>query len=483
MQEGEKLNRYRKETTILSLSDLLRYYVRHCISIVLAGVLCAVLVSGYLVIRSRKTDTISLAQAETETLTERDMLFDLNEKKQQQLNIDNYLMEKSALQNTFNSLQEQIRKYNEYLTNSVLMNLDPYHVVNSSVDMRVWILEEGKIQHINTLLLYYRQLLNNGKYLSDLADELCMDQTYLKELLTVSIDYPIYLDDLLQGGLPADNEGLLAAHLTESAYGFLYITVKGMDPEWTEKVLERVESYLYSLAEENPLGIMQKLEEIDRYTITGLDADVRTAQVNSNQYNITLYNQLNTINTTINNLKAPGDVVSESSSSLSRRSLLKYMIFGGAVGVLLMLLFYSLKYLFDDSVSSFERIALNFNINHLGSFKASANTHRLAETATIEMICANVRIYSDAKDKILLVGCANEALLNGIGKILSEHLSDQSIIIGGNIAKDPGAREKLSDCDAVVLLEERKVSKHSIIQNELEILDPLDVKLLGIVVA
>ncbi len=477
------MNRYLKETIELSLPDLLRYYLKHLISIVVAGILCAVLVSGFFVVRNRKVNVTEPDLIETEVSAEAGILYDLSEQGQQKRNIENYLMEKTALQNAVNSFQEQIRKQDAYLKNSVLMNMDPYHVVTSRADIRVWVLEETSIQQLNTLLLYYRQALNNGEYLSDLAKDLGMDQAYLKELISITSANQDYLDDLLQGGLSAIDKNLLLAHLEQGSYGYLYITVKGLDAEWTEKVLEYILSYLYSLENEKPLRVNQKLEEIDRFTVTGPDLDVRTSQTNSNLYNVTLYNQLTTIINTINNLKKPADVSSESPVTIGKKTLLKYMIFGGAVGVFLMLLLYGLKYLFDDSVSSYARISKNFNVNHLGSFKALDNTHRLAENTTLEMICANVRIYSDEKDRILLAGCANEALLNGIGKILSEHFPNQDIIVGGNIANNPEAREKLSECDAIVLLEERKLSKHSIIQNELEILEPLEVKLLGVIVA
>ena len=477
------MSRYIKEETELNVLDLLHYYTKHSISIIIVAVLFAGLISGYMVIKNRNTNHISSNSEETEMSTERNALFDLSDKEQQQQNVENYLTEKSALQNTVNSLQEQIRKQNAYLANSVLMNLDPYHVVTSRVDIRVWAMEDGEIQQMNTLLLYYKQLLNNGRYLSELAKELGMDSAYLRELISVTSAIPDYLEDIFQGGMTATDEDLLASHIAQGSYGYLYITVRGNAAEWTEKVREDILSYLYSLEDEKPFGITQKLEEVDRFTVTSTDMEVRNVQANSNQYNITLYNQLNTINTTMSNLNKPEDVVSESTVVFSRNDLLKYIIFGGTVGILFMILFLGYKYLFDDSVSTYERISQKFNLNHLGSFMASDNTHRLAETPTLEMICANVRIYSDEKDRILLAGCVNEALLNGIGKILSEHFLNQNFIIGGNITEDPEARKKLSDCDAVILLEERKVSKHSVIHKELEILEPLDVKLLGVIVA
>ena len=477
------MNRYIKEVKELSLQDLLHYYVQHCISIVMVGVLFAGLVSGYISVKNRKIDNFNPVLTETEVSFEDGMLYDLNDQEQQQRNIVNYQMEKTALLNAVNNFQEQIQKQNAYFTNSVLMNMDPYHVVTSRVDLRVWVLEEGQIQQLSTLLLYYKQVLCNGKYLSDLADDLGMDQASLKELVLVTSGMADYIDDVLQGGISSDNEDLLAAHLAQGSYGHLSIIVKGIDAEWTEKVLGHILSYLYSLEKENLLGINQKLEEVDRFTTIGTDLEVRTSQMNSNVHYVNLFNQLNTINTTLNNLSKPIDVSVDSSATFSKKDLLKYMLFGGFAGVFLMLLLYGLKYLFDDSVSSYARISKDFNINHLGSFIAVDNTHRLAETTTLEMICANVRIYSDEKDRILLAGCANESMLDGIGKTLSDHFPDQHFIIGGNIAKNPDAREKLSDCDAVILLEERKVSKHSVIQHELEILEPLDIKLLGVIVA
>ena len=477
------MNRYIKEETMLSIPDLLRYYAKHCIKIVIAGILCVLLVSGLFVIRNRRTGITEPVLSETEVSSGEGVLYDLSAREQQQRDVENYLMEKSALQNAVNSFQEQIRKQNVYLTNSILMNLDPYHVVNSRVDIRVWVLEESKIQQLSTLLLYYKQLLNNGEYLSDLAKEFDIDQAYLKELIMITSTIPDYLDDVLQGGLSATNQDLLKAHLTEGSYGYIHIAVKGADAEWTEQVLDHVLNYLFALEKENSLGINQKLDEVDRFTVTGPDLDVRTAQSNTNQYNINLYNQLTTINNTINNLKQPADVVSAPPVTFSKRSLLKYMIFGGVIGVLFMLLLYGIKYLYDDSVSSYARISQRFYLNHLGSFKASDNTQKLNEAPTLEMICANVRIYSGENDRILLAGCTNESLLNGIARLLSEQCPNQDFIIGGNIAEDPSARKKLSECDAVILFEERKVSKHSIIQKELEILEPLDVKVLGVVVA
>ena len=103
------MNRYIKEETTLSIPDLLRYYAKHCIKIVIAGILCVLLVSGLFVIRNRRTGITEPVLSETEVSSGEGVLYDLSAREQQQRDVENYLMEKSALQNAVNSFQEQIR--------------------------------------------------------------------------------------------------------------------------------------------------------------------------------------------------------------------------------------------------------------------------------------------------------------------------------------------------------------------------------------
>ena len=101
---------------------------------------------------------------------------------------------------------------------------------------------------------------------------------------------------------------------------------------------------------------------------------------------------------------------------------------------------------------------------------------------TYGLIAANVRSFMGDAGKILVAGCASADAFNRVAEKLVAELGDCQVVKGGNLLEDAEALEKLSDADAVVFVEECKVSKYSQVELELEKAKDLQKEVIGCVV-
>jgi hypothetical protein len=84
------------------------------------------------------------------------------------------------------------------------------------------------------------------------------------------------------------------------------------------------------------------------------------------------------------------------------------------------------------------------------------------------LIAANVRNYAEKADTLMVMGTAQEAEIDKVAEKLAAQIPDRKVINGGNMLQNADALAKLPEVDAVILVEQCKVSQYSKIGLELE---------------
>ena len=472
------MTNYINEDPGISVQNLIRRLLEHALSILGVGILCALALGGYYIYKTKSAAVPQPVEAEGKISAD-----ELNE-----LNQENYVLDQDSFSREINFLQEQIRRQDEYMQHSLLMSVDPYQAGIGEAIVQVS-LKKGDMKDAVDLIAWYEKALKDGSYLAEIAERLDTEIEYLEECINFSGIYETSdaAVEMKQARIVAEAITSASSEKNNASSNF-NIKVTGVDEDSASLVLEAVLGQLSAVAQEEAEKEDSALPAhtvtvIQKRVSTGIDEDLRQKQADTNLNYSSLVDQLTKINTALSNLKKP-DIVSDptQAGTVSKKKLLKYLLVGGAGGVLLMIMLYGLYFMFTDKLDSYRSLQERFHINHLGSFHSSDPAKRLLETDTLDMICANVQLYAEEKERILLAGCADQELIMQIGKVMAERFPGKQFETGGSIAGDLQTREWLSQSDAVVLIEERKQSRYSIIQQELKLLETVPVKLLGVVV-
>ena len=98
------------------------------------------------------------------------------------------------------------------------------------------------------------------------------------------------------------------------------------------------------------------------------------------------------------------------------------------------------------------------------------------------MIEANIRNYAGEKKHLLLTGMASESVLEQVGQKVGAELQEYNLETGRDVVTRAAVRRQLAACEGVVLVEEKGVSRYSLIQQELELAKNLGVEVIGVIV-
>ena len=158
-----------------------------------------------------------------------------------------------------------------------------------------------------------------------------------------------------------------------------------------------------------------------------------------------------------------------------------------------------MMYVLNDKVMSEKEIRSRFAVKNLGEFTREPKKRflgfidnwlrRLAgddmvveDDVVYDMIEANIRNYAGDKKHLLLTGLASEAALSQVSQKVGADLPEYELETGRDVVTRAAVRRQLAACEAVILVEEKGVSRYSQIQQELELAKNLGVEVLGVIV-
>lgn len=408
-----------------------------------------------------------------------------------------YEAEQASYERELENISDNIISQQEYIENSVLMNLSPYDVCEARGDLFIKtdyeIMPGMAYQNVNytdSILQAYQYIMTSGTFLESINPSSKIDTHYLQELISVE-----------RGRLSTLSPNGSGAALTNadisSLTNLLSIRVRHTNQEDAEKILNAMLEQLDSLHR-------QIAKDIGEHTVNVLntsfsrtvDLSLSDRQKGELQRLEALRTSLNEKKTAMEELNKPSSVSSSNSASL--RSALKYAVLGGVLGGFLIVFFICVCFLLSDKLYSPKELRNRFGAKILGTLPVSEKSKKgmidrwlnhlegrgngnSAENE-YELITANIQNYTDNIKTLLVSGCAASDSIVQVADYLKTHMPHIQIITGGNILQNVDAVQKLSECDSVVLVEQCNCSTYQSIELELEKVYDLKKEVIGFVV-
>ncbi len=382
-----------------------------------------------------------------------------------------YQREENILRSKIDVLTAGIKTQQDYLTDSILMKLDPraYYEIALTVyvDTNYQILPEMSYQTPDmtaTVINSYVNLLESRNALLSLSDTLGTKPDYLADVLQIQAD--------------TVNQTIL-------------INAQYVDEAGAKDFANAVLNYLSTLHD-------QIEESVAEHTCTVLSRDIykeesidifnkQSAQLDALDL---LEEDLDATELEIAKLKPP---VTSTTPYTVKDAVLPAVI-GGIVGVFVTMLMIVLAFLTDPKVYSVRTARDRTNIKILSCARSDRKLLpdilwlRMREgrvNATLEqqypLLAANIRNRCEDGQTLLISGSADPALVEQTANYLRAALPEIKTVWEGNILYDAAALSKLGQCDCVLLVEQCLRSQYTQLSSAQELIEDHNKRSLGCV--
>ena len=435
----------------IDLLDLVRYLLRKAVPILLAGVVCAGLGGLYKFYGIKHSVKETVEESET----------------QQNSELEEYVQQSELIDASDESTAEVIRRQKDYLRNSLYMQLDPNHVWKAQAMFRV-------VSHDKNIPAYqlkelYRFELSNMDSLNEAANERGVNASYLRELISS------WSVEGAEGTSDDTKEVILLDQNKDDRVTSELFCVQSIGNTEQEalELMDAVVNMLESSAEDYKQKYPHEFQILSRHCMETVEPGIITTQKDREIVTQSLLNQMkdNRDKTTLLEKTETEEV--SISEGVSKKSILKYGLIGLFGGVFLMCMWYTLCYMRNDKLVGYKDLERKgFLLKDLGS----------SSDQGVAMIAANVRNFAGDKRRLFMTGMAEQEEFNKICSSLKDYLSTYELVVARDSLHDSKAREVLLDCDAAILVEQRKVTNYSDIENETAFLFNADKDIIGIVI-
>ena len=363
--------------------------------------------------------------------------------------------------NTLDLIQSQV----EYLQNSLLMQLDSYHVWTDAVVINI-VSDELDFLAYQFRELYKNELLN-GDYLQDLAKERETDPGYLSELICVDRIDRVY-------GIGTNNSVVLSpAEDQDSSNTSSVISITTYGKTKTQDLMDVVIKELQFVHEESEKLLPHEIRIVSRASAEIVDTNLRQRQIDTLSFTQFLAYQMKDNVDKAAPLSKPAESAKPVVGGISKKSLLKYGLFSFVIGTFLMCLWYVFGYFYNDKLVDYKGIEQKGMIlKQLGSVSDQG----------IAMVAANIRNFAGEKKQLFLTGMATQDQFDQICSSLREYLSDYQLVDARDIIHDPKSRELLLGCEAAVLIEQKGETCYSSMKDETIFLFNAGKEIIGVVI-
>lgn len=389
---------------------------------------------------------------------------------------------KALYEAQLNNIKSEIEKQNQYLDNSLYLNIDPYNeyqeVLSYYITTDYQIMPGMTYQNINprkSIVNAYAIAADNDSVYKNAAVKIedSLDIAYLRELVNIQQD--------------TDN-------------GILTFMIVGSDERVTSAIAEEIQNSINT----NRANITESIgehtiEEAAHSARYGVDTGLVDALTKVND-NITKLQDAE-----VKRRKELNDLTKPSITLMSRSSVMKntvkYTLLGAILGGIAACIWISVQFVTGDRIPNERDLKHLFNLPVLGkcydvpSGKLLSTLDREIESLegirkedydtskALAITAAGIANIAGNEEKILLLGSIETEKLQEIYSRLLEigDLNQDRFFMGGNILKDPEAIRKLNEADSVVFVENRKTSSARDLAKEIDNAKRQEKRILGIV--
>lgn len=452
----EQNNRFEDE---IDLRDLMYAVFRRWRSVIVVGIIVAILLGLYKGIPAIKAVNDPNILENNQKAYD-DVLIAYNDNKER-------------LEKEIANIEKDINQKEDYLENSMLMHINPYdkHVAQINYYVNA---EEYEFKVIN----YYLTYAQGGDLYARVAEKLKkdIDYKYLSEVLVFSADYD---SNMLDVNLVCDDLETTTLIIN---------CVKDELEEKSKEIEKKVGEHVFKIINET------------QYQTIDLDLE---STINNNKLTIeNLKVSLEQKQIEYDALEEPKLVTASYTGAI--KSMIKYIIIGGVLGVFLAAAYDVFLYLISDKLHDRKTLRNRYQLKLIGDLSEQKygrifgkldrwlakvfgqNVINVSQEEVYQIIAANLSVLSSnekGNPEYLLTGSVTEENLKSVKNQLNNlgSLKQINLTCGGNITTTALTIEKASKCDGIILVEKLNSSSMAEIEREIEALKNIGKDVLGVV--
>ena len=379
--------------------------------------------------------------------------------------------EETQLQHRIKLLEQNIADQKNYLSETLLMQIDPYHVYQAKALIRIAADEpaaaeaETQDENVAALLNVYYTAANTQEMTEMVAGAAGVDVLDLSELVNIYIQQDQNLQIAVYNPDAQTASRILSAYLD---------CLKDYQPKLSQSVVE------------HSFGVV--------FETVGLGASqsIRDKQSEARNHLTELEQALADVRKEYNALHGSTEPVSASAAVLKTGA--KWAALGATAGVVLEVAVICFGFVCGDRVFSAAELKDRFGLRELGGFwagkrKCGCVVSKLMEAegrvssnsdGNLDLIAANIAAFAQSGETVLITGSLTYA--DAVAK-LQQRLPDIKLLTGGSLMKDAAAVHQLTSSQSVILLVEKDVSRYSTVSWEMDRVSDLGKRLIGCIIA
>lgn len=459
---------YNTEEQEIDLKDLMFAVFHKWRPLILVAVICGLLLGGVKGFMTYKE------QSDPEVRKEADLTYSAD--------LELYEKNKDTYEKEIENLRTDIANQQDYLDNSIWINMSPYDVYEARADFYVstgYMIMPGMTyqnrDYTDTILQAYQSMLTSSAVMEDVAKKVGTEPRYLQELVTVTI------------GTIGTNGNQFSRLLT--------IDVNHTSEEKAKEVLDAFLVYIEEMKTQITASIGEHtVSTVSESVSSMVNLDLADLQKKQVQKLTDLNDSLQEKQTELDELVEPKK--EDSSKRAAAKDAVKFGVIGGFGGAFLVAFIVCIAFVMGDKVYSARELKDRYKVKILGRLSdgkkvgaIDAWLNRLEGRACngnpetgYGLIAANVKNYAGDRKKLLIAGSAAADVLERAAEALKAELGEFSVIVGNNMLEDVKTVQVLPECDGVILVEQCGVSKYSAVEAEIEKTNDLGKCVVGCVV-
>ena len=256
------------------------------------------------------------------------------------------------------NLEKDITRQQEYLEDSVLMNISPYDIWEAKAELFVKtdyeIMPDMVYQNIDltgTVLQSYRSALNGADFIEKISNNVGMESQYLQELVEITIgrdDNNTKLNNLLIIRVRCGEEATAQKILDDILDGI---------PQFRTQIQSVVGTHTIS--------------EVNRSLGAKVDLALAELQRKESERLTTLNNALNVKKDELTKMEEPAPVSASFGGVI--KSAVKYALIGGVLGAFMVVFFVCVGFVMSDRVYSGKELKYRFKVKLLGTLSVAGS--------------------------------------------------------------------------------------------------------------
>lgn len=474
MEKREKEYTNLDQERIVTVSDLLKEIVRRIGLVIVLGIIVAVLCCGYKYVKDSKAAKAANSEDTATTVKLTD---------EEQTDVNNVI-----------SVQDNMKEQQEYLDNSVLMQINAYDESRVTLQYRII---TGDKQLSKDLLSAYDNYVTNGSLAQDMINHgIDMDLQYLTELLYFEKDSDKDEEDsdsTVITDTPALTFEIRVIHKNQKSCEELAAVIPECLSDFEQKLQESTGSHELNLVDQSYAEVVDQglwTYKIDRVnSVVSMQERVDSLKEKLSADQVALVEK---------NLQKADKKDDAKKEVVKAHISKKYAVLGFGIGIILAILYIVISYIWRGTINNEKDVTYLYGVQLMGTLKGKNKKNALLRLGdklrgkkpvdfSVEeaIVCADVTGYCSRNQiqKLLLLSSeevTETAWIDTLVKKLRE--AGVEATVETDILSSAAAREKAAGYEVAVLIAQVRRSAYDTLEQELGFCQLQNIQIAGAIV-